>query len=546
MKNILILGFAFSFFSAGAQTGIFEKVFYPQYQFHINDLVTNENNWYIGGSYSSCDVPFVDKINEYGNLVWEKLIYVDSMGYGWVQKLSVDTAGNIIAAGYMQALDDVVLPAHNFVASLNSIDGSINWIKFSEPDIQNINLIVSDYNLIYFYSNDNGTLVYDSNGNLQNSFFVSIVSKAINGDVVLSDGTNNFFIADTAGNIIHTYPYAEIGQLQISDSNQYAGFYQSHLCLFDSSFQVTSQSTTTFSVPEFLSSDSSGFYFCYGASDLIIEHYSSALQFDTSYLIETLTQSNFRNVAGMKLTADFLAIAGNESLTVQEHGFIKVISKTGNPNPPLTVDAGIQNLIMNFDSLQWNVPALEFGTVFYTASFDIMNFGINTIHNLLVYYHFPVGINCVTDIHELNYAGINLSPGNTYHVEFNSSTAVSFHFYPYTFSLDVCFWTAAPSSKLDLEMNNNKSCSAIVGINEPAIQNPIVIYPNPSGGLVNIEIPSGKFSSIKIIDLLGRAVYQSDISGDNKKIIVSKLNAGYYRIVISDNDTIYNCGLVIN
>ena len=547
MKNIFYLGFLFSVVSANAQNGIFEKVYHPVYhfQFQTSDLTADGTSWITGGRYDACYVPYVDKIDSNGNLLWLKLIYMDSLQYGWTVKVDVDLSGNIIAAGYLRLYDDVANPAHDFVASLNPANGNLNWIQFNLADQSGINMLVAKSGLIYFHSNYNGTLVYDASGNYLRHFSDTLICSAVNGDVVLRDSINNFLVADTAGNIIHQYLYADIKNLITVDSNHYSGFYQSHLCLFDTAFQITIQSTATIPDAEYLNHDSSGFYFAHGEPDYVIEHYSESLLYDTSFLITTLTPTTFRNPSDMFVANNIIGVAGNEGVSYQSHSFLKTISKTGNPNPPLITDAGIQNLVMHFDSLQWNVPSQGDGRVFFNASFDIKNFGTDTIHSVVVYYEFPFGINCWREIVELNYMGFSLMPDSSIHIAFNTHRDYYYFFQPFNIIINTCFWTAAPNNKIDKDMSNNQSCSAIVGINELVGENNLMVYPNPSNGDFIIEIPSGDFSSLKIVDLMGREIYRQEIIHSNQKIKLSGLNSGYYRIVLTGANKIYTSGIVI-
>ena len=72
----------------------------------------------------------------------------------------------------------------------------------------------------------------------------------------------------------------------------------------------------------------------------------------------------------------------------------------------------------------------------------------------------------------------------------------------------------------------------------------INVYPNPTDGLLNIEIPYKQYpkSSIKLINALGQVVYKKDCTEESSiKIDMSQLTNGAYNVLINDcnNATIF-------
>ncbi len=59
-------------------------------------------------------------------------------------------------------------------------------------------------------------------------------------------------------------------------------------------------------------------------------------------------------------------------------------------------------------------------------------------------------------------------------------------------------------------------------------QSTITLYPNPTSGIFTIESTSAKLSSIKIMNVLGECVYQSEIRNSKSEIILTGVSKGIY------------------
>jgi len=72
------------------------------------------------------------------------------------------------------------------------------------------------------------------------------------------------------------------------------------------------------------------------------------------------------------------------------------------------------------------------------------------------------------------------------------------------------------------------------------------IYPNPSNGLINVEI-SKEFNagSIKIIDMTGRVVYIEQLTQNKNSIDISKHSSGMYILNIQIDNKIYNSQIIV-
>lgn len=79
-----------------------------------------------------------------------------------------------------------------------------------------------------------------------------------------------------------------------------------------------------------------------------------------------------------------------------------------------------------------------------------------------------------------------------------------------------------------------------VGIAETDTPGAISVWPNPTTGDFNIQLPADGSAQIRIFDVMGRTVYQNYTSGDRVKIASDSLPKGTYTIQVSTGTGIYN------
>ena len=73
----------------------------------------------------------------------------------------------------------------------------------------------------------------------------------------------------------------------------------------------------------------------------------------------------------------------------------------------------------------------------------------------------------------------------------------------------------------------------------------LLIYPNPSNGLINIELDKLNFYNISISNILAKEVYNSTISAVNTKLDLSNFDKGLYFIELNDGENIFTKKLII-
>lgn len=73
----------------------------------------------------------------------------------------------------------------------------------------------------------------------------------------------------------------------------------------------------------------------------------------------------------------------------------------------------------------------------------------------------------------------------------------------------------------------------------------LLIYPNPSNGLINIELDKLNFYNISISNILAKEVYNSTISAVNTTLDLSNFDKGLYFIELNDGENIFTKKIII-
>ena len=87
-----------------------------------------------------------------------------------------------------------------------------------------------------------------------------------------------------------------------------------------------------------------------------------------------------------------------------------------------------------------------------------------------------------------------------------------------------------------LRMNFNPATTAVGDIQKSIFN----LYPNPSKGLITIELEDAAKYEVSIINVLGQSVYTNSISGINTSIDLSDLDKGVYTIELREGNNVYS------
>ena len=86
---------------------------------------------------------------------------------------------------------------------------------------------------------------------------------------------------------------------------------------------------------------------------------------------------------------------------------------------------------------------------------------------------------------------------------------------------------------LQFMMKASQALSVVVTDINEIVENNISVYPNPSDGIITIDIAQDAQYAVKIVDLRGKLIYEGDIY-NSTKVNLSEYNKGIYLISLID------------
>ncbi|MDI9340321.1 MAG: T9SS type A sorting domain-containing protein [Sediminibacterium sp.] len=96
----------------------------------------------------------------------------------------------------------------------------------------------------------------------------------------------------------------------------------------------------------------------------------------------------------------------------------------------------------------------------------------------------------------------------------------------------------SPTSGCTGTTSVNIIVSACTGLTENSALGNVKIYPNPSQGILNIEMKNGLNKTIEVSDLSGRVLIEKEFNTDNCSLDLSLLAKGIYQVKVSSNNTV--------
>ena len=102
--------------------------------------------------------------------------------------------------------------------------------------------------------------------------------------------------------------------------------------------------------------------------------------------------------------------------------------------------------------------------------------------------------------------------------------------------VDFCFWVSSPNERLDVDNTNDLQCETITirdvtSVKSPFQSDALTLYPNPTSGMLNLEIddPSFRVGEIQIFDPFGKLVFAQPFQPSvSNSLDVSELSPGVY------------------
>ena len=77
--------------------------------------------------------------------------------------------------------------------------------------------------------------------------------------------------------------------------------------------------------------------------------------------------------------------------------------------------------------------------------------------------------------------------------------------------------------------------SSTLGLNDVGLENAFLIYPNPTSNELHIEDPNHSISDIRIVDLMGKILYdEKELNAGDNILNISSFSKGIYFVIIND------------
>jgi hypothetical protein len=82
------------------------------------------------------------------------------------------------------------------------------------------------------------------------------------------------------------------------------------------------------------------------------------------------------------------------------------------------------------------------------------------------------------------------------------------------------------------------SGTSSIGVDELAATE-VSVFPNPSNGVINVELNANASATVTVVDVLGQVVYRSNesfVAGERKMINLSNKAKGMYILTVEGED----------
>jgi Secretion system C-terminal sorting domain len=177
----------------------------------------------------------------------------------------------------------------------------------------------------------------------------------------------------------------------------------------------------------------------------------------------------------------------------------------------------------------------------------VENRGSDTIHSFFLNFNSPGGWMCYGDYYYEEFDSLTLLPGASDTFDLGMKTIAWYSGLNLNFNF--CVFATSPNHHYDRNILDNYSCVAINYVNvNPAIASlPVVVYPNPSNGIIQISIPNelkNEEWEITIFNAEGKRLLSQEINRDEPISLVG-INAGLLFYQLSLNGIPARSGKII-
>lgn len=474
-------------------------------------------NTHIGGLHL-----FIVKHDANGNVIWAKTA-VGQFASNQVNSVATDKFGNVYVTGYFGGtiiFDSITLAipglySHMFVVKYDS-NGNVIWAKCAGASngLSKGSAVSTDiHGNVYVMGSFSGGIVFGTTSFTGISSSLFIVKYDMSGNILwahnpsgyITEGTGNALAVDTLENVYLTGWFYFSSAFFGSQTMHNTGSYTTFLVKYDASgIAQWAKNPIGKSLGNSVSTDKSGNIYLTGRYD---------------------STTTFGNSTFTSLGASDVFIA-----KYNPNGVLVWVRKAGGVNDDYGMsvanDASGIYVVGGFLS-----PSITFGTstlIFPTGAIDPM---------FMVKYDFDGNVICASALasggDDLNGVATD-GMGNAYVCgDFTTSP----------------FYVADDTLLLNCLENffvAKYRCPTSLGTSELQTPNSeITLYPNPTSGIFTIESTSAKLTSIKIMNVLGECVYQSEIRNSKSEINLTGVSKGIYFLQANTTAGIVNKKIMV-
>lgn len=169
---------------------------------------------------------------------------------------------------------------------------------------------------------------------------------------------------------------------------------------------------------------------------------------------------------------------------------------------------------------------------------EVFNYGLDTVHNFYIQDPSPEWCFMCSEEHNIwNIDSIPIPPWESVTISLGSyQPKCQFHE-----PGKLCLYALGPNDNADAAYVNNRSCqpfSIIIATNNPSVQFPVTIRPNPATDLIYFENDGQAFKPLTayIYDITGVMLYVIRVDSYPLEFAVTEMPAGIYYIKLIDHE----------
>lgn len=496
----------------------------------------------ISGSFMSNSNLY--KIDTLGNILWSKTVNPRFAEMNMVYEVIASEDGGVYLLGFGMPTCDVVDDCFWYIQKYDP-DGNVIWSRiwtervFFEMHLSGLSLISSNQ-LTVNYVDSSGSYIstLGTDGITLDSIKTS--RSKIAGFEIFSGYEKVGYSADslwgfnTNGIIVDSLIFnTNIQGIESMNDTLYV-LTQDSIYKLDNNLQiVTGTSLTGFSNYSRLKIRDGNILFVSNgtASQKILQLNSQLQLIDVTTIPGTLNNDTHKDFNQLHFSA-----AINFPLTKYTSIRYLDYSLTSNQNASVnTTDIGIIDLNPISVSAVEQQNNQNIYRIILEAEVMIKNYGTNTLNSCHISHFIQWAVVCSDYVFNRQYDDLNLAPGDSMWLPLGVIHDELNYFPDSVIQREICIYTSHPNYKTDLNITNDNYCENVVfghvGIRE-ADMDEFSLYPNPTTGVINLNLPVENHTSFSIFGIQGTRIMSGEINS-NKLDISSLANGMYFLQLLS-------------